>query len=227
MLRQEGLARSIEPHPASGAPRHSHCMFRLLCVLLALTTGVAAAGGGSAPPTHPYQTISALLKTGKLGEARLLAVNEVQRTAANLPPCVQGGSPGSLFTVFFRPGEALTLLTSVGGGRVNAYEIRPDGIHRTWQAKRTSTPETTSRLARMLGADMNGPACGTPPVLNGPLEAYTYSPFTGSLFVDIITPGGTSHRCRAVNLDREISPGRYQFRGLTDSPTLDSPEHCP
>lgn len=202
-------------------------MIRLLCLLLAVTTGLAAAGGRSAPATHPYQQISALLKNGKLGEARLLAAKEVQRTAANLPPCVQGGSPGSSFTVFFRPDEALTLFTSVGGGRVNAYEIRPDGIHRTWQAKRTTTPEVSSSLAQMLGADVKGPACGIPPVLNGPLEAYTFSPFTGSLFVDVVTPDGTSYRCRAVNLDREISPGRYQFGGLTDSPPLDSPKNCP
>lgn len=66
-------------------------MSRLLCVLLALTTGMAAAGGGSSAPTNPYQQISTLMQRGKLGEARLLAVKEVQRTAANLPPCVQPG----------------------------------------------------------------------------------------------------------------------------------------
>ena len=212
---------------ASGAARHIHLMNRLLCVLLALTTGIATAGGNSSTPPSPYQQISTLMQRGKLGEARLLAVKEVQRTAANLPPCVQPGSQGSTFTVFFRPGEALTLFTSVGGGRVNAYDIRPDGIHRTWQAKRTSTPQVSSGLAKMLGEDVKGPACGTPPVLNGSVEAYSFSPFTGSMFVYVIEPDGTTHRCRVVNLDREISPGRYQYRGLTDSPPLDSPTHCP
>lgn len=137
------------------------------------------------------------------------------------------GSQGSTFTVFFRPGEALRLFTSVGGGRVNAYDIRPDGIHRTWQAKRTATPELSSGLAKMLGVDVKGPACGTPPVLNDPVEAYSFSPFTGSMFVYVIAPDGTNHLCRAVKLDSEISPGQYQFRGLMASPPLYSPTNCP
>lgn len=118
-----------------------------------------------------YREVTALLARGELGEARRRAALAVQATAANLPPCVQPGpAQGSTFTVLFRPGEALRLLTSVGGGRVNLYELMPEGV---------------------------------PPVLNGPLEAYSFSPFAGALFVDVVSPDGKSRRVRTVNLDRQ------------------------
>lgn len=119
--------------------------------------------------------------------------------------------------------EALRLLTSVGGGRVNLYEVRPEGVRRVWQAQRSLPAASGPAQARVLGVRPGAPQCGTPPTLNGPLEAYSFSPFAGAMFVDVVTPGGKGQRVRAVNLERQEPDGRVTFRGLPDAPPLDPP----
>lgn len=160
---------------------------RAAFLLLALT-GQVLAGGREAPSSlvstpqarAAYREVTALLARGKLGEARKQAALAVQATAANLPPCVQPGpAQGSTFTVLFRPGEALRLLTSVGGGRVNLYELRPGGVARLWQAQRSQPASSGSALARVLGALPGAAQCGTPPVLNGPLGHTASTPSWG------------------------------------------------
>lgn len=139
------------------------------------------------------------------------------------PPCVHPGpAQGNTLTVLFRPGEALRL-TSMGGGRVNLYEVRPEGVRRVWQAQRSLPAASGPALARVLGVRPGAPQCGTPPALNGPLEAYGFSPFAGAMFVDVVTPDGKGQRVRAVNLDRQEPDGRVTFRGLPDVPPLDPP----
>lgn len=205
-------------------------------LLLLALTGQTLAGGreASLPPVPSlvstpqaqaaYREVRALLARGQLGEARRRAALAVQATAARLPPCVHPGpAQGSTFTVLFRPGEALRLLTSVGGGRVNLYEVRPEGVRRVWQAQRNLPAASGPALARVLGVRPGAPQCGTPPALNGPLEAYSFSPFAGAMFVDVVTPGGKGQRVRAVNLDRKEPDGRVTFRGLPDAPPLDPP----
>ncbi|WP_104992235.1 hypothetical protein [Deinococcus sp. NW-56] len=168
--------------------------------------------------------VRALLARGQLGEARRRAALAVQATAARLPPCVHPGpAQGSTFTVLFWPGEALRLLTSVGGGRVTLYEVQPEGVRRVWQAQRSLPAASGPALARVLGVRPGAPQCGTPPALNGPLEAYSFSPFAGARFVDVVNPDGRTQRVRAVNLDRQEPDGRVTFCGLPDAPPQDPP----
>lgn len=196
-----------------------------------LLAGVALAGGAGAPlPAHSsspqaraaYQQVKTLLNSGQLGEARKVAALAVQATAAQLPPCVTPGSAqGSTFSLLFRPGEALRLMTNVGGGRINQYELRQDGIYRVWQAQKNNPDAAGSVLAQMLGVLPQAAQCGTPPQLSDPLEVFSFNPFTGSMLAEIWQPNGQIQRVKTVSLEKDLGGGRMSYGGLPDAPPLD------
>ncbi len=198
---------------------------RLMALMTALSGMVAA--GGSAGISIPYvntpQTRQAyaeatrLLRQGNLPQARQIVVDVVTATAARLPPCVTTQNFDFGTNTYFPLGEALRFYQTVPGGRVNYYELRPDGAYRIWQAVPKEPKDKGSGktvASRVFGVDQTDmEQCGHAPNDRGTLAFYNDVPFNADFRYGFLKPNGE----RVVVGDWQVKQnlGEIRQRGLS------------